>query len=210
MNPAEKELAHLGELTAFSGVFLPLPKGSKGCLLPNWQRISLRETQSADYQAELLARVSVGGNIAVLLGPPSASLCAVDIDTDGEVEPFLACNPSLLESLRTRGAKGCQIFTFIRGNYPERIIRSGLKTNGKAAAEWRGGGGYSLIFGVHPETKKPYERLVDEPALVINWSDIIWPKHWEMPFDDRQGGSCNRVGFGSRPCAARSVPMPSK
>lgn len=43
MNPAEKELAHLGELTAFREVFLPRPEGSKGRLLSNRQRIRKEE-----------------------------------------------------------------------------------------------------------------------------------------------------------------------
>jgi hypothetical protein len=192
VNPAQKELAHLGELTAFNGILLPLPKGSKACLLPDWQRITLRDTQSPDYQANLLARVVAGGNIAVLLGPPSTSLCAVDIDSDNEAEPFLARNPSLIGSLRTRGAKGCQVFVFIRGNYPERVIHSGFKINGKAAAEWRGGGGYSVLYGIHPDTKKPYQRIVDQPAVVIEWAEIVWPPHWQMPFD----GQANNDGVG--------------
>jgi len=89
--------------------------------------------------------------------------------------------PALSRSLRTRGAKGCQIFAFIRGNYPERIIKSGLKKDGKAVAEWRGGLGYSVIFGIHPDTGSAYQRVVDQPAIVVNWSDLNWPAHWRMP-----------------------------
>jgi hypothetical protein len=33
MNPAQKELAHLAELTLNNGVFLPIPRGSKACLV---------------------------------------------------------------------------------------------------------------------------------------------------------------------------------
>lgn len=185
MNLAERELTHLYQLTAHNAVLLPLPKGSKKCHILEWQNIRFEETQTAPYQAELLAKIGLGGNIGVLLGPPSGSLCATDIDFDKQIDPFLACNPHLQESLRTRGAKGCQIFAFVRANYPQRVVKSGLKIDGKPVAEWRGGGGsYSVIYGIHPNTGKPYQRVVDKPAAIIEFSEIVWPRHWLMRFDD--------------------------
>jgi len=148
MNLAQGLLSHLYELTAHSAVFLPLPTGSKECHISEWQNISFKETQTSGYQARLLANIGLGGNIGVLLGPPSGSLCAIDIDFDNQIDPFLTCNPQLQESLRTRGAKGCQIFGFVRGNYPQRVVKGGLKIEGKAVAEWRGGNAYSVIFGI--------------------------------------------------------------
>jgi hypothetical protein len=183
MNLAQGLLSHLYELTAHSAVFLPLPTGSKECHISEWQNISFKETQTSGYQARLLANIGLGGNIGVLLGPPSGSLCAIDIDFDNQIDPFLTCNPQLQESLRTRGAKGCQIFGFVRGNYPQRVVKGGLKIEGKAVAEWRGGNAYSVIFGIHPETQKPYERVVDKQAVVIEFSDIVFPPHWLFRFD---------------------------
>ena len=44
------------------------------------------------------------GNVGVLLGEPSAGLCAFDFDADGGEQPFVAVNPMLASSFRTQGA----------------------------------------------------------------------------------------------------------
>lgn len=91
-----------------------------------------------------------GGNIGVLLGAASDNLTTIDIDDDAMVAPFLELNPFLANTLRTRGARGCQFWLRTRGPYPERIYKV-RDHNGLMVAEWRGGGGaQSVIFGVHP------------------------------------------------------------
>src|SRR5438094_2253807 len=89
------------------------------------------------YQARLYV-----GNIGVALGANSNGLCAIDIDADGEVEPFLALNPQLGSTLRTRGARGAQLWMKIIGEDPK---FTKLKTKeGKDWGEWRCDGGQSV------------------------------------------------------------------
>ena len=128
-----------------------------------------------------------GGNVGVVLGRASGNLCTIDIDTDAEVEPFLALNPKLASTLRTNGANGCQVWIRVVGDYPERVVRSKLKVpeTKKSVAEWRGGGGsQSVIQGKHPTPKVRYRFAVEVPAVEIFFDEIIWPERWGMSFDN--------------------------
>ena len=136
------------------------------------KRGRFEQTQESSYQKRLLEAIRRGGNIGVVLGPASGNLCTIDIDTDDEIEPFLALNPTLANSLRTRGANGCQIWVKIVGKYPARRVNSKLKIPGtdnkKSAAEWRGGGGpQSVIQGQHPDDGIFYRFMVEELAIEI-------------------------------------------
>jgi len=57
---------------------VPIPAGSKGPNLPNWQRLRL----SAD---DLPLHFSHGGNVGLILGEPSGGLVDVDLDCDEAV-----------------------------------------------------------------------------------------------------------------------------
>jgi predicted ArsR family transcriptional regulator len=130
-----------------------------------------------------------GGNIGVLLGPASGDLVAIDIDTDSEVDPFLVLNPKLRTTLRTRGSKGCQIWVRITDRYPASKVSSKKKIPGtnKPLAEWRGGGGHqSVVFGIHPDTGRPYQIVVDSPTLAIAFGDIEWPASWQIPLEKQE------------------------
>jgi Bifunctional DNA primase/polymerase, N-terminal len=148
-------------------VLLPLPLGEKKPLKEGWQKTTFEETQTSEYQKELLEAFIRGGNIGVLLGN---GLCAIDIDDDAFVDPFLSLNPALKDTLRSKGKDGCQIWVRIIGSYPEKICK--LKTKGGTPwGEWRGGGGQSVIAGVHPESRpdRPirYQRQVPKPAICV-------------------------------------------
>ena len=142
--PSELTLKKIYKLIG-RAVLLPLPRGKKAPSLNGWQKTTFAQTQTPAYRAALLRAIERGGNIGVLCGPASAGLCPVDIDDDAEIEPFLSSNPALVTSLCTRGANGCQIWVRPIGEYPARLVKSGLKIPGKkegskkSIAEWRGG-----------------------------------------------------------------------
>ena len=179
-------------------MLLPLELGSKGPRENGWQKTTFEQTQKPSYQKRLLAALHRGGNIGVVLGSASGNLCAIDIDTDAEVEPFLALNPKLATSLRTNGENGCQIWIRVVGEYPERRIASKLKVPGtkKSVAEWRGGGGsQSVIQGKHPTPGKRYHFGVEVPVIETPF-DIQWPERWGMIFDG--GGAKQRQSTGAK------------
>ena len=99
--------------------------------------------------ARYVANLNSGHNLGVLVGAPSGGVCSIDIDDDASVEPFLALNPQLRETLFTRGKRGGNLWVKIRGQYPG---ATKLETrDGKAWGEWRSTGNQTVIHGVHPE-----------------------------------------------------------
>ena len=167
-------LDDLQELLGNKVVLIPIPRGQKGPVAKGWQNIKLPQTQGIDYQRALNQ-----GNIGVLLGAPSNGLCAVDIDSDEELEAFLALNPILRGTLITKGARGAQIWCKIDGDYPP---LTKLKTeSGQDFGEWRAEGGQSVIHGTHP-TGVPYQRLNNAPPVIISFSQIVWPGHVKLPW----------------------------
>ena len=188
-------------------MLLPLELGKKFPTWDDWQLTTFVQTQKPAYQKRLLGALRRGGNIGVILGPASGNLCTIDIDTDAEIEPFLALNPKLASTLRTNGASGCQIWIRVFGEYPERVIRSKLKVPGtkKAVAEWRGGGGcQSVIQGKHPQPKpKVWYRFAVEVPAVESPFDIQCPERWGMNFD---GGQAQPSG-GDDPGDVKTVEL---
>ena len=49
-------------------------------------------------------------NIGIAKARVSGGLCSIDIDVDDEVERFIALNPRLANSLRSKGARGCNVW----------------------------------------------------------------------------------------------------
>lgn len=102
---------------------LRLPFRRKHPDWPEWQRTTFEATQQPDYQLRVHTALDHRGNIGVLLGPPSGNLAAIDLDDDALVEEFLALNPALKETLRSRGARGCQLWIRMLGNYPQKVYK---------------------------------------------------------------------------------------
>jgi hypothetical protein len=96
-------LSDLYKLTGERAVLLPIRLRKKGPERGNWQQTTFEDTQQPDYQRELENACKRGGNIGALLGSVSGGLIAIDIDSDDEVEAFLAATPKLAGSLRTKG-----------------------------------------------------------------------------------------------------------
>jgi len=81
-------------------VLLPWPSGSKGGRR-KWEHVQLSDMAEPRH----LAKVERAGNIGVALGEVSNRLVTIDFDQDGYVDAFLAANPLLKTTLRTRGSQ---------------------------------------------------------------------------------------------------------
>ena len=130
-------------LLGSEAVLLPVPYKKKGCRKSEWQKTSSKDTQTTGWQRELNK-----GNIAVLTGQPSNGVVAIDFDSDESLKEFLALNPDLTESTRTKGNRGAVIWIRVKGDYPDLRI---FKIEDNIFAEWKSTGGQQNISGIHPE-----------------------------------------------------------
>lgn len=171
----EGQVERIRELLGEDVVLLPVPRGKKGPKVDGWQKTTIDEMDDPEYLKQVGA-----GNIGVLLGRASGGLCAIDIDDDAGVEPFLELNPALRRTLRTHGARGAQIWIRIEGEYPKLVK---LKTNeGNNWGEWRADGGQSIIYGTHPDTQLPYTVQETAQPITVAFEDIHWPANLKLPW----------------------------
>lgn len=167
-------VSELRELLGNDVLLLQWPRGSKGTR-KKWGHLTV-----ADMTPEYLEKLE-HGNIGVALGAKSGNLIALDVDDDSLVEPYLALNPWLKDTLQTRGRRGCVFWLRMAGDYPAKT--KPLETlSGGDAGEWRAGkNSQSIIHGIHPDTGKPYQMLNKFKPLVVEFSSIIWPKEISNP-----------------------------
>ena len=146
MEKANGVVAELKELLGEPVVFIRWPRGVKGTKR-RWKHLRAAH-MTADYLSKLPS-----GNIGVALGEVSGGLWAIDVDDDHLVEPFLAVNPRLRETLQTHGSRGRVFWIRLIGRYPNRTFK--LKTHsGGEAGEFRSTGSQSIIWGTYPDAKK--------------------------------------------------------
>lgn len=167
-------VAHLRALLGADAVLIPVRSGQKAPVSASWQETTIEAMDDCAHLARLR-----GGNIGVVLGQNSNGLCAIDIDADDQVEPFLALNPLLRTTLRTRGARGAQIWVQIVGEYPKSVKLKGQQ--GEAWGEWRADGNQSVIHGIHPNGAQ-YQRLTDIQPITVVFEAIIWSDHLKPPW----------------------------
>ena len=79
----------LRDLLGHDVLLLHWPLGSKGTK-KKWRHLTIESMNDPRYLEQLST-----GNIGVVLGEKSGHLCAVDLDVDELVEPFLSANPGL-------------------------------------------------------------------------------------------------------------------
>ncbi len=170
---------HLVSLLGDDVVLLPCEKGIKGARGNAWQKTTIEKMRDNKY----LRQLNRAGGIAVLLGEASGGLCSIDIDDDDSVEPFLALNPDLAATLRSRGRRGCNLWVRVQGAFPPQSVLT--RQDGSAWGEWRSTGVCTMIHGVHPEGMN-YERSPEVPPVTmpfeaINWPDDLTPPRLEPP-----------------------------
>lgn len=178
-----KTLSPVGRVRARLGddvVLLAITTRKKNPTLTGWQKVQRASMDDPAY----LDSLNHGGNIGVLLGAASGGLCALDFDTDADADAFLAANPELTVSFRTRGKRGCQIWIRAQGVFP--ASGDAKDGEGRKVAEWRADGRQSVVSGVHPDGME-YRWLVDAEPMPFHFGNINWPADWRLPWNpDRE------------------------
>jgi hypothetical protein len=119
------------------------------------------------------------GNIGVALGAKSGNLVALDVDSDGMIQPFLTANPFLNGTLQTHGARGRVFWLRMAGYYPSKTVK--LKNDsGDDCGEFRSNRSQSIIQGIHPNGN-PYQVENMVKPLVVDFASIVWPKEIRNP-----------------------------
>ena len=155
------------KLLGVNAVLLPIAFKSKAPRLKGWQKLAFEQTQNSKYQAKLESH----GNTGVLLGQASENLISIDFDDDQALGTFLENNPSLSHTLTTKGARGCNLWFVIKGDYPS--SHKLFATSGEGVGEWRAQGNQTVISGTHPSGCQ-YSIINHSSPLFIEYSSIDW------------------------------------
>jgi hypothetical protein len=158
----------INRILALTGpaLLLPWKQGSKGDRR-RWGHMPLALMDDRVHRSEL----EKAGNIGVALGKVSAGLISIDIDHDALVDPFISLNPLLTETLQTRGARGCNFWLRMNGDYPK--THKLKDQGGTEIGEFRSDGSQTIIFGTHP-TGCTYRFQVAKPALNLAYADLCF------------------------------------
>lgn len=167
----ESPLDCLTKLLGDDVFFVPCEWGTKKPTLSYVER-PFDSTKSDVYRGVLEQPET---NIAVYLGQSSGGLCSIDFDRDEDMATFLALNPKLAATTRSRGSRGGMIWMRIQGEYPESCNPD------HKHFEWRADKRLSTIYGRHPKGMD-YVLLVDAPPMMLPFAGIVWPADWELPW----------------------------
>src|SRR5205085_9121638 len=96
-------------LLGIDAYLVPCKWGTKAPLVTYVER-PFEGTKTEAYRALFEAEPT---NIAVYLGAASGGLCAIDFDADEDLAAFLALNPKLTASARSRGSRGGMVWVRI-------------------------------------------------------------------------------------------------
>jgi len=165
-------VSELRELLGQDVLLLAWPLRSKGTH-KKWKHLSV-----ADMTPPYLKKLE-RGNIGVALGEKSGNLIALDVDTDELVQPFIAANPFLNDTLQTHGARG-RVFWFRMAGEYSRTTKKLKNHSGEDVGEFRSNGSQSIIHGIHP-TGKAYEVVNHAKPVSVEFASIIWPKEISKP-----------------------------
>ena len=146
--PGGPAVAGLRKLLGNDVLLLPWPPGCKGTRR-RWGHFTLAKMEDAKFLRRLEQ-----GNIGVALGSNSGGVCSIDLDSNAWVDTFLAANPALQRSLRTRGARGCNLWVRCAGIYRQPAISSPME-----ARMWVSGGlpvvRQLSVGSIHPAASIP-------------------------------------------------------
>lgn len=166
-------------------VLLNVAKLEKKPVEKGWQKFTVEKMKDKTY----LNTLNHGGNIGVLLGKNSGGLHTIDLDLDEAVNPFLALNPRLAATLRTKRVRGGNLWVRVTGVSPASVK---LKTkDGKEWGEWRSDGNQTVIYGEAIDRKKgeaqptKYSIVQNGPVAEIAFEEILWPDNVVLPWSDK-------------------------
>lgn len=199
----EVDLSPLQRFTELLGedvFFVPCEWGTKVPLLTYVER-PFASTKSEAYRAVFEAGET---NIAVYLGQASGGLCAIDFDSDEDLEDFLAVNPLLAGTTQSRGSRGGMLWVRISSRQNESghlapdpsppEAERGTGSGGEGADyppscnpehkhfEWRADKRLSTIYGRHPKGMD-YTLVTEARPVAVKFEEIIWPAGWELPWE---------------------------
>ena len=169
INGETTALERVAGLIGADAFLVPCVRGTKMPAVTYTQR-PFEATQTPAYRYVL---ASGEFNIAVYLGTMSGGLCALDFDRDEDLAAFLAVNPALVATTRSRGSRGGMVWLRVAGEFPASCTT--------AHFEWRANGRLSTIFGRHPKGMD-YTVLVDAPPVAVSFADVQWPAGWDLPW----------------------------
>ena len=112
IHPASDRISYILGLVG-PALLLPWPAKSKGGQR-KWKHLELSDMDEPSH----LAKLAKAGNIGIALGKVSNGLVTIDLDQDRYVDAFLAANPLLTNTLRTRGSRGCNIWVQVQWCIP--------------------------------------------------------------------------------------------
>jgi putative DNA primase/helicase len=175
-------VAELLNLLGDDVVLLPTPRGEKGPRIKGWQSFTPDRMQDPKYLAKLNGQCNIG----VLLGNGRVT---IDLDRDEDVEPFLALNPKLRDTLRTKRVRGCNLWARIKGKYPP-ACKLTTKT-GQSWGEWRADATQTVIHGEAVDRKKgetePTAYKIENRAspVEIAFDEIDWPNELILSWNNQ-------------------------
>src|SRR5437016_11939506 len=115
MEAVLKPLDRIARLLGEDVFFVPCEWGTKRPLVTYVER-PFEGTKTEAYRALFAAEPT---NIAVYLGKASGGLCAIDFDKDEDLSAFLALNPKLVNTTRSRGSRGAMLWIRVSGEFPD-------------------------------------------------------------------------------------------
>jgi P4 family phage/plasmid primase-like protien len=166
------DLAFFEKLLGSDVFFVPCEWGTKRPLVTYVER-PFEGTKSGAYRALFTAEAT---NVAVYLGKASGGLCAIDFDKDEDLSAFLALNPKLAGTTRSRGSRGAMLWIRVSGEFPESCNPEHKRF------EWRADKRLSTIAGRHP-SGVDYTLLCDATPVSLPFAEIVWPEGWELPWE---------------------------
>lgn len=142
-------------------VLIPVITDTKKPAVEKWQSLDITCMSDPEH-----LRALERGNIGVSLGAASNGLCTVDIDRDDAVEPFLADNPRLRETLITARKRGCNFWVKIEGEYP--------RSHRLPFGEWRADGNQTVICGSADGV--PYRFVNEVQPITVTFDELVLPE----------------------------------
>lgn len=168
-NSSTSVISNLQKLLGANTVFVQIAKGQKRPILPAWQTLTIAD-MTPDYLSNL-----ENGNIGVVLGDASEGLCSIDFDTEDHIAEFLELNPCMNKTLTSKGARGCNFWVRIKGEYPK--LTKFRDANDNPIGEWRSTGGQTVIHGIHPSGCN-YSIVNEYSVITLPYDEIVWGKGW--------------------------------
>jgi len=150
---------------------VPAKWGTKEPFLRGFPEFTIAKMSDSQHHALL-----ENNNIAILTGPASGHLISIDFDNNAAAAEFGKFNPDLVQSIHSKGARGCNLWLRMIGEYPEGVVKL-VGPAGEPLGEWRAGGCITVVDGQHPSGQL-YEIGGNGPVKAVNFDEIHWPESW--------------------------------